>query len=84
MIEFCRMPTISDKLKALGVKVGAADLPAPPPQVTPPSSLDEVLHGKMHSTSQGETYLVEQYLPTGQLYGQAGDGKEHRSGVRAG
>jgi uncharacterized protein YprB with RNaseH-like and TPR domain len=74
MIEFSRMSpsgtqnSLADKLKALGVKIGASQLPAPAPR---PSfdSLGQILHGRALATPQGETYLVEQYLPTGQPYG---------------
>jgi len=51
------MPSLSDRLKSLGVHVGAQDLP--PPQSANLYTIDRVLDGHPASTSQGETYVVE-------------------------
>ena len=64
------MPTLSDKLKALGVKVGAQDLP--PPRPPDPNQLGQVLGGQVIPTHQGETFLVESFYPIGHPHGQAG------------
>lgn len=56
------MPSLSDRLKALGVKVGAQDLPAPQP--ANPYSIDRVLEGHFLSTPLGDTYVVEAHYPS--------------------
>ena len=63
------MPTLSDKLKSLGVKVGPADLPTPLP--VQPASLDQVLGGAAYLTPQGETYRVEARYPADHPHGSA-------------
>jgi hypothetical protein len=62
------MPSLSDKLKSLGVKIGAQDLP-PPPQVVK-RDLETVLHGQLCLTSQGETYVVDTYFPLNHKHGK--------------
>ena len=56
------MPTLSDKLKSLGVKVGTSaipseNLPARDKRVTP---LEEILGGHFVNTRRGETFVYEQ------------------------
>lgn len=51
------MPSLSDRLKSLGVKIGAQNLP--PPQPVNPYTIDRVLDGHPSATSLGETYVVE-------------------------
>ena len=53
------MSTISDRLKELGVKVGARDLSIP--RKSEPTSLDDLLGGQEYPTHYGATYLVEKY-----------------------
>ena len=65
------MPSLSDRLKSLGVKVGARDLPPPQPRKSPAAQLEETLSGHPYSTHFGETFIVEQRFPIGQTYGQA-------------
>ena len=60
-------PSISDRLKALGVKVGAQDLKPSP--VTPPAQLESVLQGEWVQTPQGEAFIAESRYPAGQPYG---------------
>ncbi len=62
------MPSLADKLKALGVKVGASDLA--PPQRPKPPSLDSTLGGHAQRTSFGETYLVEEFFPSTYTHGR--------------
>jgi uncharacterized protein YprB with RNaseH-like and TPR domain len=58
------MLTLSDKLKALGVKVGARDLP-PPRQKKMNYPLETVLSGRVLTTPRGETFVLEKdYGPT--------------------
>jgi hypothetical protein len=64
------VPSLSDKLKALGVRLGPAEL-APP---RPPSqfyNIQEVLKARHYSTLVGDTYIVEQSYPPGYLHGQS-------------
>lgn len=69
------MPSLSDKLKALGVKVGAQNI-APPPRQTPAASpapiLEQALSAHRLETPLGETYLVEKRYPADYRHGQLG------------
>lgn len=62
------MPSLSDKLKALGVKVGASDLHTSRPPRLP--VLDDVLGGHIQTTSAGETYMVEEFYPSTYTHGR--------------
>jgi uncharacterized protein len=67
------MPSLSDKLKSLGVKVGAQDLS--PPLTTPPqqvSHLEQVLMGHSLENTQGETFVVENHYPLEYQQGRVG------------
>jgi uncharacterized protein YprB with RNaseH-like and TPR domain len=62
------MPSLSDKLKSLGVKVGAEDLqPAPQRNLY---SIDKVLDGHILDTSQGQSYVVEARYPADYRHGE--------------
>lgn len=63
------MPALSDKLKSLGVKVGARDLPPPRPRGA--HSIEQVVPGRFHTTPEGETYIVETTYPAGYRHGHA-------------
>ena len=56
------MPSLSDKLKSLGVKVGARNIP--PPTQSDEWPISRVAPGQVFSTQAGETYLVESTYPT--------------------
>jgi hypothetical protein len=60
-------PSISDRLKALGVKVGAQELKPPP--AAPPEQLESALEGQWVQTPHGEAFIVERRYPFGQPYG---------------
>lgn len=64
------MPSLSDRLKSLGVKIGARDLPPPKSHKSSASLLEEALSGHPYPTLLGETFVVEQHYPVGQGYGQ--------------
>ena len=64
------MPNLSDRLKALGVKVGAQDLPPPPRRS--PDALETILHGQPKTTPFGETYLVEARYAADYRHGRLG------------
>jgi len=55
------MASLSDKLKSLGVKVGARDLPPPRPRDV--YSIQQVVPGRFQETAYGEAFLVEQRYP---------------------
>jgi uncharacterized protein len=62
------MPSLSDKLKSLGVKTGASHL-APPPPRRP--NVEQVLGGRLHPTSGGGAYVVEEFYPLDYAYGRS-------------
>ncbi len=66
------MPTLSERLKALGVQVGAKDLL--PPQPTRSYPVEEVVAGRFLETKNGSTYLIEEDLPGNYIHGQVGLG----------
>jgi len=67
------MPSLSDKLKSLGVKVGAQDLSPPLTQPSQQASpLEQVLHGRPLNNSQGETFVVETHYPIEYHQGRVG------------
>jgi uncharacterized protein YprB with RNaseH-like and TPR domain len=51
------MASLSDKLKSLGVKVGARDLPSPPARN--PYPIQHIVPGHFKETSHGEVFVVE-------------------------
>jgi uncharacterized protein YprB with RNaseH-like and TPR domain len=64
------MPSLSDKLKSLGVKVGAHDLE--PPRQRNPYTVEAVLDGHPYNTQIGETFVVEALYPPEYLHGHSG------------
>jgi uncharacterized protein YprB with RNaseH-like and TPR domain len=62
------MPTLTERLKAMGVKIGAKDLPAPQPRKSHP--IEEVVAGRFIETGSGSTYLVEQDFAADYLQGE--------------
>lgn len=61
------MPGISDKLKALGVKLGGKDIEPPKEKGLHP--IDRVIDGRVIDTIHGQTYLREQTYQIGQRHG---------------
>ena len=64
------MPSLSERLKALGVKTGAKDLPKP--KLKSIYSIEKVLAGQTKSTPQGETFVVENHYPLDHQQGHFG------------
>jgi len=66
------MPTLSERLKALGVKQGAQDLPAPRPRPSPGAALgfENHLPGHAIATPLGETFLIEERYPADYMHGR--------------
>lgn len=52
------MPSLTEKLKSLGVKIGAGDLAHPKNDDHP--SIDRILKGQFRQTYQGETFVVDE------------------------
>jgi uncharacterized protein YprB with RNaseH-like and TPR domain len=62
-------PSLSEKLKSLGVKIGARDLPPPRPRT--PYPIERVVPGCFQETPRGEVYLVEKRYPLEHRHGCA-------------
>lgn len=63
-------PSLTDKLKSLGVKVGASEIKPPAPKTRRDSSLEHVLGGRWLETRRGETFVVEQAYSTEYRHGR--------------
>jgi len=63
------MPSLSDRLKALGVKTGAADLPKPDRLVQ--YGIDSVMSGTILPTELGETFVYEERYAADHRHGHA-------------
>ncbi len=63
------MPTLSDKLKSLGVKTGTAELP--PPRKESSHSIGSVLDGSVLTTGLGETFVYEEHYAADYRHGLA-------------
>jgi uncharacterized protein YprB with RNaseH-like and TPR domain len=62
------MPNLSDRLKLLGVKIGAKDLP--PPQINKSYPVEEIVPGRFVDTGNGSTYLIEEDYPANYNHGK--------------
>jgi uncharacterized protein YprB with RNaseH-like and TPR domain len=63
------MPSLADKLKALGVKTGASDLPTPERSAS--LGIDTVLTGSVLSTDMGDTFVYEERFASDYRHGHA-------------
>ncbi|MEW5957510.1 MAG: ribonuclease H-like domain-containing protein [Chloroflexota bacterium] len=63
------MSTLEDKLKSLGVKIGARDLPPPQPRQAA-YAVERVLPGQFQATPQGEVFVVESSYALDHRHGQ--------------
>jgi uncharacterized protein YprB with RNaseH-like and TPR domain len=61
------MASLSDKLKSLGVKVGAHDLPPPKPRN--PYAVENILPGRFIQTPGGDAYVIEEIYPPEYVHG---------------
>lgn len=64
------MPSLSDRLKSLGVKVGAQDLPPPKKRAAYP--IEHVIPGEFLDTPHGQAFVVQTRYP-----------RDHRQGIAA-
>jgi uncharacterized protein YprB with RNaseH-like and TPR domain len=62
------MPTLSDRLKSLGVKIGAKDIPSPNPNKSFP--VEEIVAGRFLEIGNSVTYLIEEDYPHSYIQGQ--------------
>ncbi|HSB67247.1 MAG TPA: ribonuclease H-like domain-containing protein [Anaerolineales bacterium] len=62
------MPTLSERLKAMGVKIGAQDVPAPKRAKAHP--VEDVVPGRFIETGTGSTYVIEQEFPEDYIHGE--------------
>jgi hypothetical protein len=65
------MVTLSDKLKSLGVQVGARNLP-PPKRLAETFAVEDVLPGRFQPTSSGPVFVVEKRYDRSYRHGRAG------------
>jgi uncharacterized protein YprB with RNaseH-like and TPR domain len=63
------MVSLSDKLKSLGVKVGARDLP--PPRPRKPYPIEQIVPGRFQETPYGQVFLFEERYPLEHRQGRA-------------
>lgn len=63
------MPSLSDKLKSLGVSIGTHDL-KPRPETDKHSAVDRALGGHSHPTRAGDSYVVEAHYPVEYRHGR--------------
>ncbi len=63
------MPSLADKLKALGVKTGAADIA--PPQAQEHFDIASVLEGSLLTTDLGDTFVYQERFASDYLHGHA-------------
>ena len=62
-------PSLTDRLKSLGVKVGASQLPAP--KMDNPYQINSVLSGTVFPTPAGETFMYEERFASDYHHGTA-------------
>ncbi len=61
------MPSLSDKLKSLGVKVGTQGIT--PKEARSPYTIEQVVPGRLQATQAGDAYIVESWYPVEYQHG---------------
>ncbi len=69
LYETATMSTLEDKLKSLGVKLGARELPPPQPRQEV-YAVEQVLPGRFWATPHGEAFVVETAYAPDHRHGQ--------------
>ncbi len=64
-------PTLADKLKSLGVKVGTSEVQLPEPKARSGVPIEEVLDGRWVSTPRGDAFVSETRYPLEYRHGIA-------------
>ncbi|HEX9091810.1 MAG TPA: ribonuclease H-like domain-containing protein [Anaerolineales bacterium] len=62
------MATLSERLKAMGVKIGTQDLP--PPEQRKSYPVEEIVAGRFVETGNGASYVIEEDFPVSYIHGQ--------------
>ncbi len=65
------MTSLADRLKALGVQLGAGQLEPPPVPPQDPHAIENVLPGRFAPTPFGDIFVTETVYPAGHVHGQA-------------
>jgi hypothetical protein len=63
------MPSLSERLKALGVQLGAQNLAPKPPRLNFP--IENVIAGRIQQTEFGEAFVIEQFIPAAEKHGDS-------------
>ena len=66
------MLSLSDKLKSLGVQLGAQNLPKPPDRLPEAYPIEQVVQGRFHSTPYGPAFVVETTYTAHYCHGRVG------------
>lgn len=61
------MPSLAERLKALGVNVGAQNLSTPHPKSSWP--IEDVIPGRFQDTPEGQTFMIEVFYPREYIHG---------------
>lgn len=64
------MASLTDRLKALGVKVGTSDLPAPAPKTESSTPIEETLDGRWLDTQRGRVLVCDHFYPLEHRHGE--------------
>jgi uncharacterized protein YprB with RNaseH-like and TPR domain len=64
-------PSLADKLKSLGVKVGTAETPPPAPKPKSGVPIEAVVDGRWTTARRGEAFIYEQVFPPSYRHGLA-------------
>lgn len=64
------MSSLADKLKALGVKTGTAEIQAPPLKIPTGYPIESVVEGRFVSTRLGDAYISESHYPLDHQHGE--------------
>ncbi|HEX7541534.1 MAG TPA: hypothetical protein VF352_05330, partial [Anaerolineales bacterium] len=62
-------PSLADKLKSLGIRVGVGDLLPASPKSKTDVPIQSVVEGRFVSTRQGDTFVSEQIYPPDYRHG---------------
>jgi|APSaa5957512622_1039677.scaffolds.fasta_scaffold98421_2 hypothetical protein len=60
-------PSLTDRLKSLGVKVGATERPCP--KLADPTPIERVVKSDYRQTRYGESFVYEQHFPLSHPHG---------------
>ena len=64
-------PSLADRLKSLGIKVGTSEVMPPAPKPRSGIPIEDVMNGRYIATRKGDAFAVEQYYAADYHHGQA-------------